>query len=389
MSDYKFNCPHCNQSLEAPADMLGEIIECPACSGSIQLPAPQLAPPPLPRTRQPESTDVGFDSDAATEKQIAHIRALGGTPPPGLTKEAASDLIGKLRNSAPPTTKQLDLLKKLGGTITAGMTSAQASDLISQLDDNQPPTKQQIKFIKMLGGEVPPTKREASYLCDTLSTTAPATDQQKKRAQELGSALPDNATFAQANTLLGESEMDADEEDGKPPAKAQINKIVKLGGDPSKAVNRWRAEAYIEELEEKQETFSDRVDQTLESLFGDAEDRSLIVVRKPSKAVLAKALKYGDDQGWGEGWEDDFAPSSPSPYDRLSVAIYAVAPELLKKGESPPRLLSKAESDAQFRQALAWASGKQSARSKGCLVTLAVLLIPGVVFVVWCLQLMN
>ena len=41
MSDFKFNCPHCAQSLEAPEDMLGQTIECPACNGSIQLPKPE------------------------------------------------------------------------------------------------------------------------------------------------------------------------------------------------------------------------------------------------------------------------------------------------------------------------------------------------------------
>jgi len=240
MSDFKFNCPHCNQSLEAPADMLGSTIECPACNGSIQLPEPQAPPPPVPKP--PPPPDGEFAPDAATEKQIAYIRALGGSPPQGLTKEKASDLIDKLRSTAPPTTKQLDLLKKLGGTVTPGMTSAQASDLISQLNDSQSPTKQQIKFIKMLGGDVPATKREASELCQSLPSTAPATAQQQKQAEELGLALPENATFAQANELLSDAEMDADPDEGKPPTKAQLNKIAKLGGDPQKAPNRWRAE---------------------------------------------------------------------------------------------------------------------------------------------------
>lgn len=40
MSDYRFNCLHCNQSLEAPIDMLGQTIECPSCNQSIELPAP-------------------------------------------------------------------------------------------------------------------------------------------------------------------------------------------------------------------------------------------------------------------------------------------------------------------------------------------------------------
>ena len=46
MSDFKFNCPHCEQSLEAPEEMLGQTIECPSCSGSIQLPEPEPATQP-------------------------------------------------------------------------------------------------------------------------------------------------------------------------------------------------------------------------------------------------------------------------------------------------------------------------------------------------------
>jgi len=46
MSDFKFNCPHCQQSLEAPQEMLGTVIDCPACNNRIQLPSPQPEPPP-------------------------------------------------------------------------------------------------------------------------------------------------------------------------------------------------------------------------------------------------------------------------------------------------------------------------------------------------------
>jgi tetratricopeptide (TPR) repeat protein len=38
MGDYEFNCPHCKQLLEAPADMLGQSIDCPNCNKYIQLP---------------------------------------------------------------------------------------------------------------------------------------------------------------------------------------------------------------------------------------------------------------------------------------------------------------------------------------------------------------
>ena len=46
MSDLKFTCPHCKQSLEAPEDMLGQVIDCPSCSKQIQVPKPQARTAP-------------------------------------------------------------------------------------------------------------------------------------------------------------------------------------------------------------------------------------------------------------------------------------------------------------------------------------------------------
>ncbi len=40
MSDFKFTCPYCQQSLEAPQDMLGTVIDCPSCNKRIQIPKP-------------------------------------------------------------------------------------------------------------------------------------------------------------------------------------------------------------------------------------------------------------------------------------------------------------------------------------------------------------
>ena len=37
MPDIKFNCPHCNQSLEAPTDMVGQLIECPSCKQTLEV----------------------------------------------------------------------------------------------------------------------------------------------------------------------------------------------------------------------------------------------------------------------------------------------------------------------------------------------------------------
>lgn len=38
MSDFKFNCPHCSQSLEASDDLSGQLIDCPSCDNPIEVP---------------------------------------------------------------------------------------------------------------------------------------------------------------------------------------------------------------------------------------------------------------------------------------------------------------------------------------------------------------
>ena len=54
MADLKFNCPHCQQSLEAPEELLGQDISCPTCNGAIKVPKPQpkTTKPPAPRQEQ-------------------------------------------------------------------------------------------------------------------------------------------------------------------------------------------------------------------------------------------------------------------------------------------------------------------------------------------------
>ena len=48
MSDLTFSCPHCEQSLDIPEELLGQTVECPSCNGSIQLPEPEPQPIPDP-----------------------------------------------------------------------------------------------------------------------------------------------------------------------------------------------------------------------------------------------------------------------------------------------------------------------------------------------------
>lgn len=53
MPDFKFNCPHCKQSLEAPEEMLGQVTDCPACGKALHIPEPvrptraASRPPPI------------------------------------------------------------------------------------------------------------------------------------------------------------------------------------------------------------------------------------------------------------------------------------------------------------------------------------------------------
>ncbi|MDA0323676.1 MAG: hypothetical protein O2923_13335 [Verrucomicrobia bacterium] len=111
---------------------------------------------------------------------------------------------------------------------------------------------------------------------------------------------------------------------------------MKLGVDPQKAINNWRADGYIEELEEKEERFKERIESVLEYMFDDPEDRAIMSVKKPPKGVMAKALEHGDAQ-WGEDWENN-GYDGFDQWDLMSAAIYAVSPESLKKNEKPPKL---------------------------------------------------
>ncbi len=75
MSDVKFNCPQCNQHLEAPEDMLGQLIDCPLCNQPIEVPRPHMRPsrPPinfagLPKNKAQQYAAIG--AKAPAEKYI-------------------------------------------------------------------------------------------------------------------------------------------------------------------------------------------------------------------------------------------------------------------------------------------------------------------------------
>jgi hypothetical protein len=45
MTEIKFNCPNCQQPLEATAEYFGQDIDCPSCNKSLKVPS--LVPPPI------------------------------------------------------------------------------------------------------------------------------------------------------------------------------------------------------------------------------------------------------------------------------------------------------------------------------------------------------
>lgn len=38
MEAFTFSCPHCRQSLTAPEELMGQVVECPSCHGEVELP---------------------------------------------------------------------------------------------------------------------------------------------------------------------------------------------------------------------------------------------------------------------------------------------------------------------------------------------------------------
>ena len=122
---------------------------------------------------------------------------------------------------------------------------------------------------------------------------------------------------------------------------------------PEKKVKYHKLEEILDEEEEAKdakecakEEFAERVTYSVESMFGDSYDRSIMDVKKPSKKVMAEALRYGEAQGWGDDWENN-----DEMYNRMEVALYQVSPAILKKGKAPPKLRDKEQEQEQQAKA--------------------------------------
>jgi len=57
MSAMLLACPHCNQQLEIPDELLGRVVACPLCSGQMQIPANNVSVPAMPVQSEPASQD--------------------------------------------------------------------------------------------------------------------------------------------------------------------------------------------------------------------------------------------------------------------------------------------------------------------------------------------
>jgi uncharacterized RDD family membrane protein YckC len=59
MSEFKFNCPHCDQHLEAPPEMMGNTIDCPACAKPLYIPSIVNSARILPEKKSPPTIPQG------------------------------------------------------------------------------------------------------------------------------------------------------------------------------------------------------------------------------------------------------------------------------------------------------------------------------------------
>jgi DNA-directed RNA polymerase subunit RPC12/RpoP len=66
MQDINFDCPHCGQNLDAPADMAGWTIECPGCGQKIKIPVPEGMVSTAP-AEPGEKATTGLIEDASLE----------------------------------------------------------------------------------------------------------------------------------------------------------------------------------------------------------------------------------------------------------------------------------------------------------------------------------
>ncbi|MFC1497957.1 hypothetical protein ACFLS1_05730 [Verrucomicrobiota bacterium] len=79
MSDIKFQCSNCQQTLEAPEEMAGDAVECPSCQQQLTVPSP----PAPSRKEEPGVLNINPNEMAsaanATAQAAAAQKAAGQT----------------------------------------------------------------------------------------------------------------------------------------------------------------------------------------------------------------------------------------------------------------------------------------------------------------------
>ena len=83
MSDIRFNCPSCKQSLDATPDMAGQLIDCPSCKNTIEVPmlrsASKVEIKPSPQREAPEPC-VSLPPSPARNTELASATTSKALP---------------------------------------------------------------------------------------------------------------------------------------------------------------------------------------------------------------------------------------------------------------------------------------------------------------------
>ncbi len=76
MSEINFDCPHCQQNLDAPEDMAGWTIECPSCGEKIKIPIPPgvESSAPVPAPDEKATTGIIEDPNADNAQKESTVR---------------------------------------------------------------------------------------------------------------------------------------------------------------------------------------------------------------------------------------------------------------------------------------------------------------------------
>jgi DNA-directed RNA polymerase subunit M/transcription elongation factor TFIIS len=70
MPDFEFSCPNCNQVLEAPDDMAGEVVECPGCQQQMTVPQPPALESPETGAKKPAAVMAAASRCPSCEEEM-------------------------------------------------------------------------------------------------------------------------------------------------------------------------------------------------------------------------------------------------------------------------------------------------------------------------------